>query len=133
MQESAAKKTIREKVMNKPIATVRAMTGDALLNKNDLKKISKELSLQIIDCQVNDLDFSDKLQEAENAVGRATVLARMTKILVTDGGYDQKMAQEIAPFLLDNLKMDKQVKEYNFKGLTIPEEIITKIINLIKK
>jgi hypothetical protein len=140
MQTTTTEKTIREKVKDKKCSDVKSFTQEQLLKKGDFDEVAKELSIVVIECPINDVDYNEEVQRARNAASKATAITEMVKTLI-NAGYEDKEARILAPLLDKDISLSKIVHdnnynvggEFNINGLSFPPELVKALVAILKK
>lgn len=133
MQGVWAKSVMRPRFANLSSEVAKSSVSENILKKSDFSTLEDEFSIRIIECPVFDIDYSDAVQEAQNAKSKAITLAEMTQILVSGGEYTTNEAKAIAPLLMKEISLKKNINDVNFSGLNMSPKLIEAIDKLIEK
>ncbi len=130
MQTARAKSIMREEFNGMTSEQAKSATSEQILNESDFEDLEEELHVDIVECVVEDVDYNDAVQEAQNDIFKAKTLVTIVETLMKDGAHSKEEAKALAPYIHKSIDWKKQV---NVNEVGLSAEIISSINRIAEK
>jgi hypothetical protein len=145
--EAAIAEMIEATCLDRVRAHVNDKTTDEAVLIDDIRTelddkldyIEKQLSIDILECVLKDLDYSDETKKSKNSEFKGSTLRKMISDLMDPKfGYTKQEAKDIVLVTMDGVRQSKDVKEFNLAGIPpilekFLEEFLTKYFDKSSK